>query len=603
MFYFPCMWGSSRNGARVLGLLFVGTGLATSCGKATEASGPAGESAGSESVGGAGASGATDATVPPEGGNAGEAPDAAGAGGQADESIPLDRIAQPSLEAECEKLERCGLAIQFEQAPGGCVGAQLADWQAAFDGVKDEIARGTVVYDPTAARACIEARRNARCDSLGFPRACEALIDGTRRAGEACQSGVECEQDLQCQGCPGKCTPLRKLGQACSDEAPCDVTLECVEGQCAARPLEGDACGSVISRYCLGSEHCSGETDDSPGVCQPQRVVGRGEDCGSGLGVFCGLDSACVQQKQADESVREVCVERSRSGGTCWHGIQDTCPEGEYCPLTIEDQLRGLAAKCRPLAQPGERCPASNGCAPGGRCLFGNLCVAPRATGQPCYSPDECSSYICSNGTCVDSVCGTVDYPPPVLHDPPPPPERCPTMIAGGDLLQGFDSSDSIADWRTQSEGTATSSLDWSTTERYSCSGALHLHAAFSAMQGEFVGTTPLPLSDWSQRTRLHFWVRLQAASAAEVGERLAVHTFVSARDADLSHGGWSFASADATSLRDFAWHEFVLDLRDLSNLERVDGYGVRIGLDAAAEGASNVVPEVDLYVDDIWLE
>ncbi|HEY3256034.1 MAG TPA: hypothetical protein VGJ91_18875, partial [Polyangiaceae bacterium] len=220
-----------RNGTLLLALSGVSACLAAGCGASYESpaprSGDAGGSAGG-AIDGPASAGASD--IAASAGAAGESLASAGAGGSQAEPIPLEQAARPMLEAYCEMAERCGQSVQYEQVPGACVAAQLAEWQAAFAGIKDEIAAGSVVYDPEAAPACVEARRTARCDDVAFPHACEAAIDGTRRVGEACERGVECVGDSFCAGCPGKCTARGKLGDPCGDGQWCALEATCQDG-------------------------------------------------------------------------------------------------------------------------------------------------------------------------------------------------------------------------------------------------------------------------------------------------------------------------------------------------------------------------------------
>jgi len=588
------MQGWVRDGALWLGLSAALSCLAMACAASPDSSTQPRTSQGGDSAGGA-----SDA------GTGGDGGDSAGAAGQAPEPIPLAEVARPMLEAQCERLTRCGQAIQYEQVPGGCVAAQLAEWEAAFDGIRDEIEQGRVVYDPAAAPACIEARRTARCDGPVFPDACAAAIDGTRDVGEPCEQGVECVGGSFCEGCPGKCTPGAKLEEACGDGQWCESGLRCAEGRCVALRLEGESC-DFEGAWCASGDVCLDYTAETDGVCQSVRAAKLGEECGWERGLFCETGSACVESERNEGGTRQMCIKRSRSGGTCWRGIQDSCPAGEYCPISSEP----LTAKCRPLSQAGERCPESNACAPGSRCLFGGLCVEPRALGEACNEGDECSSWFCVQGVCaLDARCAVAggNSRAPVLHDPPPPAEHCPTEASAGELLQGFDNRESIDGWSTSSTGTAEAFFEWSMAERFSCSGALHLHASFSAAGQDVYVMIPSPMGsfwDWSQKKRLHVAARLAPPGVGDHAQLLEVRSAVSSRSTDLQTVNVSLGDAvDASWLRDFAWHELVFDLHG-PDPERIEKYGISLRVpESLPDGAPKELPEIDLYVDDFWLE
>jgi len=149
--------------------------------------------------------------------------------------------------------------------------------------------------------------------------------------------------------------------------------------------------------------------------------------------------------------------------------------------------------------------------------------------------------------------------------------------------------------------------IDWNSAERFSCSGALHLHAGFSERGQGVYSLASAPTGtfwDWSKRKRLHLWVRLGAPGVGQLEQLVDVITVVSAHDSNLQSEGRYFGRiADASWLRDFAWHELLFELNDQAR-ENVDGYGIQVSLlDPLPDGAPTTLPEIDLYVDDVWLE
>jgi hypothetical protein len=571
-------------------LLLVGS-VGAACSTTNE---PPGENVGGEAAGGASAAAAGETASAGESVSAGES----GAGAvEPGEPLALEDAWLPMLEAFCEQEERCHGTMQYRHVPGGCVAALSRSWQEAFAELALLIEKGTAKYDAQLAPACVEARRNERCDATRFPPECEAAIDGLLEPGDACDEGVECAGSASCAGCPRQCVQYPAGGEACDDR--CDVGLRCTEGRCVAQLLEGDSCGLLEEGLSCGpSLYCARDVEGEPGICRLNHAAKLGEPCGEPGVWWCEGDAACVVTQIVGEARQWECVAPSESGGECWSGEGDTCPPGEYCPTPAEGEV---SARCMPLARQGERCPEYRECEHGTSCLFGNTCVKLGELGDACVVDADCYYGLCAEGECVSTrSCDVPIDETQLLHSPPRPKEACPSEAPGA-LLEGWDSAEAALGW-VEGLDEAAGTAAWLETERFSCSGALHLHATLSESAPEAFlirDTVDSAEPDWSGYRRVHSWVRLAEPGVGNVEGLVNVVTSVL-----VPNGEQSFSvhqkRLDASWLRDWQWHELVLEL-PLDGRESVTTFRVSLELQAP-DGVVEPI-ELDLYVDDIWLE
>lgn len=498
-------------------------------------------------------------------------------------------------EADCERRKRCS-GSTYTQVPGGCVAARRDLWLSAVEETAPFLENGHFVYEPSAAAACTEARRNAACDDPwgDFPAECYATFDGTVPPGGACSDSIECTGTASCRGCPGRCVAPSGTGERCDEERRCDHDSRCSEGTCAALARIGEPCNELTEAgiRCAGSGVCDGDTGDSDGECRGYRTVGLGEPCDIAERIVCEPNSACVRVELVDSRFRQLCRERSERGAECWSGSQDTCPVGQYCPLNENAQWQWvLTARCLPLADDGERCYSARGCGAGAACL-GGVCVRRRPLGEPCQQWEECSSQVCVDGKCSrDDVCAEHEPSVEVLRDPPRPSPECPTKVAGA-LLESFDVS--MQGWETYPK-----TGDYSVArvaESLTCSGALRLRVKLSEetpnvetfLASDDDGTWDTP------RQRLHLWVRLGTPIEVDVAGYLWVHGWV-ARER-----GSTFTEVAASLLSDRQWHEVVVPIL-MEESSEVLRFGV--GVYAADPSVADQVPRLDLYLDTVWVE
>jgi len=356
------------------------------------------------------------------------------------------------LEAYCERREQCSGWAEFAQIAGGCVAEERDYWLSAAEEVQPAVANGRFVYEPSAAQACVEARRNAACDDPrgGFPDECERVFYGTVPPGGECAANLECTGSAVCQGCPGRCVARVGPGEACDAERPCEIGSRCTDGVCAVLARDGEACDEQAERglHCAGYEVCDRNNPTVASKCRAFRRVNPGNICDPAAGIVCPDAQACVAVERLGAGLQQRCRERSKPGGKCWSGSQDTCPTGQYCPLSQSDQLQGvLSATCLPLAREGERCYSQYGCDAGALCL-GAVCVPIKPLGEACLQREECLSDECVGGTCSrPDVCAPSDTQATMLRDPAPPGAGCPTKVPDT-LLGTFDTS--IDSWETR---------------------------------------------------------------------------------------------------------------------------------------------------------
>jgi hypothetical protein len=182
-----------------------------------------------------------------------------------------------------------------------------------------DVAAGFVVYDPQAARRCIDELAVLPCATL-FNHAnlrttapsCNVVTPGARKLGEYCQGlDMYCESgncvmpDDVC-GPPLACPTSCGAGFYCDEAAgcmalepagsPCATGVECVSMRCEANVC---AAGGPDGASCLSDGECAS------GACS--RIPGGSATCGPPLpdGATCYTDSGCASG---------TCVVRSNNG-------------------------------------------------------------------------------------------------------------------------------------------------------------------------------------------------------------------------------------------------------------------------------------------------
>jgi hypothetical protein len=203
---------------------------------------------------------------------------------------------------------------------------------------------------------------------------------GTRKSGEACMFGSQCES------------------QQCGSDLSSGTC-----GACAAL-TEGDASCSAPNVVCRIGETC----DPSLDRCVARRSLGAGDPCAPSGGNQCAEGLACILAESGEGG---VCAPLPSAGAACALGVNDElwCAPGAYCARTDGETLAGT---CVANANIGGRCgypddgqhyfiECDDGyCAPGSDGTP-STCRAFQTQGQPCDATLWCDS----STTCVAGVC------------------------------------------------------------------------------------------------------------------------------------------------------------------------------------------------------
>jgi hypothetical protein len=286
----------------------------------------------------------------------------------------------------------------------------------------DAVARGTLTFDATEARHCLDVVPRACVlweteEPLNaFRVTCGGVFEGTVAQGGDCASDEDCAGDSVCYHepfseptCLGLCVPRIAPGAACLDEIPCSTgglddstcgtDLTCATVALGDAVSEGAPCGlSPSGEHAFALIPCSSGTwcdrgEEPMGICAPPLAVGS--ECPSENppcldGALCAHEGApvasCLQftlQTSAGAPCRaaerefcdplsllvctaEVCEE---APGDCVAGL--ACPEDQYCATD----------RCTPKKAVGEECDYESQCASA-------LCEQ-RLANEPhrCYAP------------------------------------------------------------------------------------------------------------------------------------------------------------------------------------------------------------------------
>jgi hypothetical protein len=236
------------------------------------------------------------------------------------------------------------------------------------------IGRGTVVYDPTAAAACLTAvsqdctvnsadaymtidQMSALHAFFATP-ACSGVFTGTLPPGAACDAAfsMECaapQSDCSpvvgvCNGacCPGVCAappsnPVpHALGEDCTDNDACALPAVC-QGSCVVPPGHLAACASTQFPCAYLADYCGEAPGANSATCLPRLAPGTPCTVEASTIDPCVMDAHCAPNAAGDD----VCIPLV--------GL------GETCDATANPCVRSLSCTngtCIPTLTPGTDC-------------------------------------------------------------------------------------------------------------------------------------------------------------------------------------------------------------------------------------------------------
>ncbi len=343
-------------------------------------------------------------------------------------ALTLDAFCEGAEEyrAGCDDYVACGLWTDA----AACVAAASKYDRCAPDAngdLRKLVALGLVAFDGVRAKQCSERRASrSSCTrgASGAPStwepdpACDAVLVGRAREGDACHSNHECADTHMCNGCPGTCVPRPKENQAYVQPSDCAPGLNAYDGRCIRRPSAGESCAPIApstqSRWCGSGSVCRGADQ----VCTPIRFLGescdasdycaygtcsggtcvrwatRGEACGFSVsGRPCTYEFTCLVNGDSSEG---TCGVRANAGETCFDrwcatGLECLTPEGAIArqnPGKCEAP-RGVGATCLAsrVCADGLFCPGANDVAPA------NVCARKPTLGEACVSECDGATY------------------------------------------------------------------------------------------------------------------------------------------------------------------------------------------------------------------
>lgn len=339
----------------------------------------------------------------------------AGCGG----GVALEELPDEYSDALCSIVDEClppDVAGATVFGPTSCRANFSGVLRAGLDSTNVLIERGTLTYDASAARACIDQSRALGCDAFiaPAPEVCSRVFIGTVEDGGDCSVNDECAGDAYCDSplCPdqaGVCTPTGGTGDACAADAECTVGLACEDQVCRVpASTSGGECGGDSGLECPLDEFCSGDSPEERGTCVPWdsiRTQAEGDACDPENDELCEQGLACAITAVIP-AVTWECRARVGAGEACSVAVPNMCPDTHYC----DTPAMAFEGTCEELPSDGEPCATTvfgEACAPGHVCdPTTTECVQPQDNGAACDSAAGCFSGNCEGGTCTaEEVC------------------------------------------------------------------------------------------------------------------------------------------------------------------------------------------------------
>jgi hypothetical protein len=323
----------------------------------------------------------------------------------------------------CNMAIRCvdSLVIEYLHGVATCAAKAEANVNdQVVTQLNDAIARGTVTYDASAMRTCLDAYPLLNCDysnQASLLAACQTAWSGHVALGGSCYSNMDCSGGMFttfCSStgtCPGLCQARGALGQLCNVDDDCQTDLVCDTDKqaCVTRLNLGNPCDSTSNTNgkCGGMTVCQQDTPTSQAHCAARSGAAEGQPCDGLLG--CGQGLVCASSGEVSDAsstgIVYTCQKGSTANGPCRYALGNPCPEAQYCPVAYANAATGQA-QCTPQLATGAQCSGTVAyeCAADGWCGPNNICVVQQHIGGSCQHNGDCYSNLCTNSVCVEHL-------------------------------------------------------------------------------------------------------------------------------------------------------------------------------------------------------
>lgn len=223
-----------------------------------------------------------------------------------------------SAQLNCERLFRC--------CGRRCATSADATFNSSLKTTEYAIAQGLATYNPTQARACLDASAAlyvnctqyvATIDPTPAARACTGILQGALPVGAACSQTTDyCAPGSYCAVDSSLTPPQARCRRALNIGDACDGTVRCVAGSscdlAGTRTCKANSAAGALGDACSAAAPCGTTL-----VCLPSGTCGSPQEGGQS----CSADPQCLS-------------------GRC---AVDTCAIPMTRPSTVSDFLCGTA--------------------------------------------------------------------------------------------------------------------------------------------------------------------------------------------------------------------------------------------------------------------
>jgi hypothetical protein len=292
------------------------------------------------------------------------------------------------MEANCKRNIECGARYTFES----CTALERF--------CPDYFTSPGSTRTASSLLACAAVWATRPCEDVATKDVPPCSTRGTRKVGEACSFGPQCESgacSTRSQGGCGTCIPVVAPGAACDNYVTnaCPSYQTCSGGTCVPvqfdtpkTPLPADAKCNPDYDVCANGYGCQkvpGATSDYDATCRPM----------PGPGLACAAGQKCAKDAYCDSN--NICVAVAAIDAPCTPSQSVECVAAAYC----DD-----GDVCRARKTAGVACNSDRECVEGAHCKAAasgdERCFMVREEGQPCSDTyDECAAGLsCTSGTC-----------------------------------------------------------------------------------------------------------------------------------------------------------------------------------------------------------